>query len=871
MLIPLSGIASLLALSQAITVNTSAPEASADDPYNHSPSFYPSPQGGRLHDGKWQAAYHRARSLVDQMTITEKVNLTTGIGALNGPCSGNTGSVPRLNISSICIQDGPLSVRGADLTDVFPCGMAAASSFNKELVYDRAVAIASEFKGKGADIMLGAVYGPMGVKAAGGRGWEGHGPDPYLEGAFAYLETIGIQSQGVVSVAKHLIAQEQEHFRFARTSKLEMGKIIDPEMFNTTSSLSSDIDDRAIHEIYLWPFAEAVRAGVSSVMCSYNKLNSSHTCQNSYLLNYLLKEELGFQGFVMSDWRALYAGLDAANAGLDMNMPGETKYFGGNLTTAVLNGTLPQERLDDMVTRILSGLIYAGVDNPDGPNYNAQTFLTQGHEYFVQKKGDIITLNKHVDVRSDFNRAVSLKSAVEGIVLLKNEKNALPLTKEKTKRISILGQAAGDDSKGTSCALYGCGTGATGTGYGSAAGTYTYFITPAGGIGTRAQEAKISYEFIGDSWNQKDAIDSASFADAAIVVANSVVGEEIDQVDGNYGDLNNLTLWHNAVSLIQNISSINNNTVVIITSGQQVDLEPFIENENVTAVIYSSYLGQDFGTALAKVIFGDENPSGKLPFTFAKNVEDYIPIINKVEVQNPVDRYNESIFVDYRYFDKYDKPVRYEFGYGLSYSNFSLSDIDVEIIEPFTENAEPAGVEYSEVYQYTQSSMDPNEYVFPEGFDKLAKVTYPYIDDASSIKPNSSYDYPEGYSTKQLDGPVSLAGGGLGGNPHLWDIGYVVTAKVTNEGPYSGGFAPQLYVKYPDNEEFPTPPVQLRGFEKVFLDKGYSETVSFELTRKDLSVWDTKTQSWIVLRGEYKIYVGHSSRQLDLVSTLTLE
>ncbi|CAM9016934.1 unnamed protein product [Wickerhamomyces anomalus] len=868
MLLPLYGLASFLALSQAALVNNSAPQASDDDPFNHSPSFYPTPQGGRINDGKWQAAFYRARELVDQMSIAEKVNLTTGVGSASGPCSGNTGSVPRLNISSICVQDGPLSVRAADLTDVFPCGMAASSSFNKQLIYDRAVAIGSEFKGKGADAILGPVYGPMGVKAAGGRGWEGHGPDPYLEGVIAYLQTIGIQSQGVVSTAKHLIGNEQEHFRFAKKDK-HAGKI-DPGMFNTTSSLSSEIDDRAMHEIYLWPFAEAVRGGVSSIMCSYNKLNGSHACQNSYLLNYLLKEELGFQGFVMTDWGALYSGIDAANAGLDMDMPGEAQYFGGNLTTAVLNGTLPQDRLDDMATRILSALIYSGVHNPDGPNYNAQTFLTEGHEYFKQQEGDIVVLNKHVDVRSDINRAVALRSAVEGVVLLKNEHETLPLGREKVKRISILGQAAGDDSKGTSCSLRGCGSGAIGTGYGSGAGTFSYFVTPADGIGARAQQEKISYEFIGDSWNQAAAMDSALYADAAIVVANSVAGEEIGDVDGNYGDLNNLTLWHNAVPLIKNISSINNNTIVIVTSGQQIDLEPFIDNENVTAVIYSSYLGQDFGTALAKVLFGDENPSGKLPFTIAKDVNDYIPVIEKVDVPDPVDKFTESIYVDYRYFDEYNKPVRYEFGYGLSYSNFSLSDIEIETLQPFSENAEPAA-NYSETYQYKQSNMDPSEYTVPEGFKEFANYTYPYIHDASSIKANSSYDYPEGYSTEQLDGPKSLAAGGLGGNPHLWDVGYVVTAKVTNQGPYAGGFAPQLYVGYPDNDEFPTPPVQLRGFEKVFLDKDYSETVSFELTRKDLSVWDTKTQSWIVLRGDYKIYVGQSSRQLDLVTTLTLE
>lgn len=862
MLLSLYYLVTLLAICQATVTNSSS---SDDDDFNKTAPFYPTPQGGRINDGRWQAAYYRARQIVDQLTITEKVNLTTGLGMSNGPCSGNTGAVPRLNISSICVQDGPLSVRGADLTDVFPCGLAASTSFNKQLIYDRAVAIGAEFKGKGADAMLGPVFGPIGRSAYGGRGWEGHGPDPYLEGVIAYLETIGIQSQGVIATAKHFIGNEQEHYRFATAD--EFVKV--DYTFNTTSSLSSEIDDRAMHELYMWPFAEAVRAGTGSIMCSYNKLNGTHASQSSYLLNYLLKEELGFQGFVMTDWTALYAGVDAAIAGLDMDMPGEPEYFGGNLTTAALNGTLPLDRLDDMATRILSALIYAGVHNPDGPNYNANTFKTYGYEFYAQSEGEFGVLNQHVDVRTDNNRAVALKSAVEGVVLLKNENEALPLSKEKAKRLVILGEAAGDDPQGTTCSLRGCGGGAVGTGYGSGAGTFSYFVTPAAGLGARAQEEGVSYEYIGDSWDQTTAMTSAAYANAAIIVANSVAGEEIGSVDGNVGDLNNLTLWHNAIPLIKNISSVNNNTIVIVNSAQQIDLEPFIENENVTAVLYSSYLGQDYGTALAKIVFGDENPSGKLPFTFAKNVEDYIPIVRDVNVTEPVDRFNESIYLDYKYFDKFDKPVRYEFGYGLSYSNFSLSDIDVEVIEEFEEKAAPAE-NYADVYVFQQPSLDPEDYTAPDDFTLIENITYPYIDDASSIKANSSYDYPPGYSTEQLNAPFSLAAGGLGGNPHLWDVGYVVTAKVTNEGPYAGGFAPQLYVAFPDSDEFPTPPVQLRGFEKVFLENGYSETVSFEVTRKDLSVWDTKSQSWIVLRGDYKFYVGQSSRQLDLVQTITL-
>lgn len=837
-----------------------------DESYDSSPSFYPAPQGGRFSDYKWLSAYDRARDLVNDMTLVEKVNLTMGVGSGMGVCAGWTGSVPRLNITPKCLQDAPLGVRSADLVSVFPCGLATASTFNKQLFYDKHVAIGSEFKGKGIDVALGPVYGPMGVKAQGGRGWEGHGPDPYLEGIAAALGTVGLQSQGVVSCAKHLVGNEQEHYRFAT----DFEKRTMDYSHNVTESISVNIDDRSLHEIYLWPFAEAVKAGVTSVMCSYNRVNQSHACQNSYLLNYLLKEELGFQGFVVSDWNAVYSGVDSAIAGLDLDMPGEDNYFGSNLTMAALNGSLPIDRLDDMVTRFLAGLIYAGVHNPDGPNFHAGTFETYGQEFFGAKAGPVIELNQHVDVRSDFSRFVSLKTATEGIVLLKNENNTLPLSKEKYNRIALLGRAASDDEQGTYCHRFGCDTGAMGTGYGSGAGQFSYFVTPKDGIGARLTKEKISWEYVPDNWNQASAMTSAEYSDAAIIVGTSASGEETFSLLGNYGDPNNLTLWHNAEELIKNVTTVNNNTILVLTAGMQIDLEPFIDNENVTAVIYSSYLGQDFGTALAAVLFGDVNPSGRLPFTIAKDTSHYIPVVKNVTIDEPQDNlYEAGIYVDYRYYDKHDLDVRYEFGYGLSYSNFTLSDLSLSVVEEFSETIEDDVDDYLPVFEYEDTDLSAEEARVPSGFTKIKGWIYPYIASNDTVK-KGNYTYPPGYSTKQLSKPISKAGGAPGGNPHLWDVGYVINVKTTNEGPYDGAFVPQLYVSFPDDDEFDTPPVQLRGFDKVDLGVGRSAWSTFEVTRKDLSVWDTTTQEWRVLRGEYKFYVGSSSRKLDLVETVTI-
>ena len=170
----------------------------------------------------------------------------------------------------------------------------------------------AEFKGKGSHVALGPVVGPLGRSGYGGRGWEGASPDPYLTGTVAEQTIWGMLQSGVQTSLKHYIGNEQETQR--NPDKSANG--------TTIEAVSSNIDDRTLHELYLWPFANGVRAGTASIMCSYNRINSSYGCQNSKMLNGILKTELGFQGYVVSDWQATHAGVDAINSGLDMNMPG---------------------------------------------------------------------------------------------------------------------------------------------------------------------------------------------------------------------------------------------------------------------------------------------------------------------------------------------------------------------------------------------------------------------------------------------------------------------------------------------------------------------------------------------------------------------
>lgn len=224
----------------------------------------------------------------------------------------------------------------------------------------------AEFRGKGINVALGPMMN-MGRVAAGGRNWEGFGADPFLTGVSASLTITGIQSNGVIACAKHYLTNEQEHFRGGSGGGED------------SQSYSSDLSDRTLHEVYAWPFAESVRAGVGSVMCAYNRVNGTYACENSKLINGLLKEELGFKGFLLSDWAAIQGGRASALGGADMDMPGFVGYgigdqdqedpaeatnsfWGRALGDMVRNGTVEEWRVDDMVTRTMGAFFMMGQD-----------------------------------------------------------------------------------------------------------------------------------------------------------------------------------------------------------------------------------------------------------------------------------------------------------------------------------------------------------------------------------------------------------------------------------------------------------------------------------------------------------------------------
>ena len=441
-------------------------------------------------------------------------------------------------LDSVCVSLHLLSrlsnTRPADFNSVFPAGVNVAATWDRGLAYARGAAMGAEHRMKGSDVQLGPVAGPLGRSPEGGRNWEGFSPDPVLTGIQMAMTVAGIQSAGVIACSKHYIGYEQEHFRQAPQTG-----------FNITDSYSSNIDDVTMHELYLWPFADAVRAGTGSIMCSYNQVNNSYACQNSYMLNYLLKGELGFQGFVMSDWSGQHSGIGSALAGLDMTMPGDvvfdsdTSFWGPNLTIAVLNGTVPQWRVDDAATRIMAAWYYVGRDTTQVPiNFDSWTLDTYGPQHYVAQVGYSL-INEHVDVRGDHGTLIRQIGAAS-TVLLKNTNNALPLTGLE-KLTAVFGNDAGDNPDGPNgCSDRGCDNGTLGMGWGSGSANFPYLVTPETAIQNEVVGNNGAFESITDNYAYSQIQTLAMRATVSIVFVNADSGEGYIIVDNNQGDRNNL-------------------------------------------------------------------------------------------------------------------------------------------------------------------------------------------------------------------------------------------------------------------------------------------------------------------------------------------
>ncbi|EPS36956.1 hypothetical protein H072_9519 [Dactylellina haptotyla CBS 200.50] len=824
-----------------------------------SPPWYPSPKGGTLKS--WENSYKKARDLVSKMTLAEKVNITTGTGWQMDFCVGNTGPASFVGFPALCYQDGPLGLRFADNATAFPAGLTVAATWNRELMYKRGEAHGTEARGKGVNILLGPALGPLGRHPAGGRNWEGFSPDPYL-------------------TAKHFLLNEQEHFR-------------QPWEWATPIALSANIDDRTLHELYAWPFGDSVHAGVASIMCSYQRVNNTYACENSKLLNGILKDELGFQGFIQSDWLAQRSGVTSGLNGLDVTMPGDglrwangDSLWGPNLSKSVLNGSLPLDRFNDMATRVVAAWYQLGQDafpKDFTPNFSSWVRSGTGLLHFGSGEGPMGITNKYINVQAD-HKSVARAVATEGHVLVKNTAKILPLEISKYKKIGIYGSDAGpspnNDPNYVKDRAGNLGT--LGSGWGSGAVEFPYLVDPLEALTERLKgNPEIKLTSILDNYAIKKVKGSAAEQDLCLAFINADAGEGFARVDDVRGDRNDILPQRNGDILAKTVIENCKNTIVVIHSVGVVTVETWIEHPNLKGLIYGNLPAQESGNALVDLLFGDINFSGKLPFTVGKSLEDYgpgAPVMYFPNAISPQMNFTERSYIDYRHFDAADIQPRFEFGFGLSYTTFKLSDLK---FKPLGEKSAvpPPPPKALEPPKYPDKIPPIEEALLPKGFKKLTKYVYPYIDSAKEVV-TKPFPYPDGYDVVR---PKSAAGGGEGGNPSLWEPVAEVEVTVENTGDVTGKEVVQLYIGFPTKEPrlktgnpgdeelgdyVDFPPRQLRGFEKVELKKGEKKTIKLSLLRRDVSYWCVVRQDWIMpTSGEFTIYVGNSSRNLPLKAT----
>jgi beta-glucosidase len=636
------------------------------------------PQGPPWMD-KTLSPDQRAGLVVEQMTLEEKLQLVHGVGwgvlkpGTTVPADDNGGAgfvpgIPRLHIPDINMADSAVGVRMAALhgrySTLLPSTLGAASSWDPESARLYGEVIGRELRAQGYNMSIGGGVN-LTREPRNGRNFEYAGEDPLLAGTMTGNLMKGLQSQQVMGDIKHYAMNDQETGR---------------EVMNVTLS------EQAMRESDLLAFQIAISiAHPSAVMCSYNKINGDYACENQYTLNKVLKGDFGFTGWVMSDWEGTHSTVKAAMAGLDQEQPG-SDYFGDGLRRAIADGQIPQARLDDMVHRILRSMFAAGV--VDNPPVHAVVDPFQGRE----------------DAQ---------KIEEESIVLLKNEASVLPL-KTTVRSIALIGSHAdaGVLSGGGSAQVDAPGGNVADPNRGGSVwGEPVYFpSSPMRNIQRKAPTAKLTYS---DGKSIAEAVEQAKHADVAIVFVNQFMSEGQDAPT--------LSLPDNQDALVSALAAANPRTIVVLETGGPVSM-PWLHQ--VQGVLETWYPGIGGGQAMANILFGEADPSGKLPVTFAvreadlphpqiagldpsqkKAVADAGGVSAVVEAPlKPFDvPYTEGVLFGYKWFDVEKKTPLFPFGFGLSYTTFAYSGETVDASKrtvTFTvrNTGSRAGSEIAEVY-----------------------------------------------------------------------------------------------------------------------------------------------------------------------------
>jgi len=629
----------------------------------------------------------------------------------------------------------------------------------------------------------------MGRHAQGGRNWEGFGPDPYLAGHAMDASVMGIESQGVQTCSKHFIGNEQETQRIRDVSA--NGTI--------TEALSSNIDDRTLHELYLWPFADAVRAGTASVMCAYNRVNGKYACNDEETLS-MLKDELAFPGYVVSDWFATHGTASYANAGLDLEMPGNVSalygasYFGTPLLQAVRNGSVPMDRLDDMVTRVMKPYFRLAQD-ANFPSVDPANVVLLGINTIGY--AGVNSTPASIDVRGNHSSLIR-KLGAAGTVLLKNTDNYLPLA--KPMNVGVFGNGAPYPVSGSAYSNddgdpQGLEIGLLDIGGGSGSVRHTSLTSPFESVRDYVEAYGGRVQALLDN----NIVAEGRFRSIYPVPNVCLLFLKAWASEGS--DRENLDLAWNATAAVEATTQLCPKTVVVV-HGPGIVLMPWADNENVTAILSAHYPGEEIGNAIVDVLWGKQEPSGRLPYTIPRVESDYgPPIVNMTgSTTDPSTDFTEGQLIDYKHFDANGIDPLFEFGFGLSYTDFELDNtLDIKIQPDL------------------QASPDRT----------IGKIP--------------------------------------GGWKDLWTEVATTSVKVKNVGKASGSAVPQLYLSFPQNTTPSGTPLRvLRGFDKTFLQPGATASIVFPLTRRDVSFWDVLQQDWIIPKGNFTFSVGFSSRDLIL-------
>ncbi|HUV69659.1 MAG TPA: glycoside hydrolase family 3 C-terminal domain-containing protein [Terracidiphilus sp.] len=698
----------------------------------------------------------RADLVLKEMTLDEKIALLHGVGmptdepvtpenAASNRGVGYAVGVPRLGIPGIDMSDAAYGVRSSGVngrySTALPANVAAASSWDVDAAYEYGALIGRELRAQGFNMSLGGGVN-LTRDPRNGRTFEYLGEDPVLAGTLVSHLIQGTQSAHVIGDIKHYALNDQESGR---------------------NSVNIHISERAARESDLLAFEIGVEHGhPAAVMCSYNRVNGDFACENKWLLTDVLKDDWKFPGFVLSDWGGTHSDVKASHAGLDNEEPGSI-FFSDKLKAAVESGEVSQAELNDHVQRILRSMFAAGVI--DHPRQRSV-----------------------VDPFSGFE--IARREEEGGIVLLKNEKKALPLNAATIHSIAVIGSHSdvGMISGGGSAQVDPIGGNAikpAGEGATRWMEEIWFPTSPLKAIQARAPHAKVTYD---PGTDPAAAAAAAKGADVAIVFAYRWSSEGMDLPD--------MTLPQNQDAIIAAVAKANSHTIVVLETGNPVTM-PWVAAP--AAILEAWFGGSDGADAVANILFGSVNPSGKLPNTFPLSEAD-LPHPT-ITMPPPASRhfdgastpaqwakglppfevtYDEGAMVGYKWYEAKHKPVLFPFGFGLSYTTYAYSGLKA-------------------------SAGD------------TVKATF----------------------------------------------------EIANTGAREGSEIAEVYAMLPTAAGEPYK--RLVGFTKVKLEPKEKKTVTVDIDRKYLSIFDEQKHAWSLLPGDYTILVGGSSDKLPLKATLALQ